>query len=132
MDEELPSETLRTLTTVLVAIFDIAREGVSEVVERLRPLVDPPDNLRIVSPIGAHYTGLLIVERNAVVAGIVIEVGRVTPAPAASREPIITPPSHYDDRGRFEQRDEREGRLPGWADDPRDLFPDEDPPWRRR
>jgi hypothetical protein len=129
MNEDIPNATLRTMGALLIAIYDIAREGVTEVVERLRPLVEPPENLRVTSPVGAFYTGLLVVERNVVIAGIVIEVGRVV---SAAREPVITPPPRYDERGRFERHDEREGRLPGWAEDPRDIFPDEDPPWRRR
>ncbi|MFO0680532.1 MAG: hypothetical protein U0234_00710 [Sandaracinus sp.] len=132
MDEELPNATLRTMGIVLVAIFDIGRDGIAAVVERLRPLVEPPEGLRVTSPNGAFYSGLLVVERNVVVAGIVIEVGRtLSQQPEVRREPIVTPPSRYDDRGRFEARDEREGRLPGWAEDPRDLFT-EDEPWRRR
>lgn len=132
MNEDLPNATLRTMGALLIAVYDIAREGVTEVIDRLRPLVEPPDDLRITSPVGAVYTGLLIIERNVVIAGIVVEVARIT---AHVREPMVTPPPRYDDRGRFERRDDRDGHLPGWAEDPRDLrdpFGEEDPPWRRR
>lgn len=129
MDEQIPHTTLRTLSLVLIAVFDIAREGFSDVVERLRPLVEPPEDMRVVSTVGAIYTGVLVVERNTIIAGIVVEVGRVT---AATRGPVVTPPPHYERPGRFDRReDPREGRLPGWGEDPRDLFRDEDEPWRR-
>lgn len=129
MDEQIPHTTLRTLSLVLIAVFDIAREGLSEVVERLRPLVEPPEDIRVVSTVGAIYTGVLVVERNTIIAGLIVEVGRVTATP---RAPIVTPPPRYEAPGRFDRHDDpREGRLPGWAEDPRDLFRDEDEPWRR-
>lgn len=135
MDDQLPHATLRTLSLVLVAVFDIARDGLADVVQRLRPLVEPPDDMRVASTVGAIYTGVLVIERNSVIAGVVVEVGRIG---APARPAIVTPPpastptSHYESRlSRFEQRDEREGRLPGWADDPRDRFRDEDESWRR-
>lgn len=127
MEQELPTATLRAMGALLIAVYDIAREGVHEVVERLRPLVEPPDELRVTSPIGAFYTGVIVIERNVVVTGIVIEVGRT-----AAREPLVTPPPRYDDRGRFERREDPGARLPGWGEDPRELFPDEEVPWRRR
>lgn len=130
MQDELPTETLRALSAVLIAIFDIARDGLNEVVERLRPLVEPPEDMRVTGTSGVIYTGIVIIERGFVVAGIVIEVGRsASSPPAAPRGPVITPPPSFDQRGRF---DEREGRLPGWAEDPRDDLYGEDGRWRRR
>lgn len=131
MNDDLPKETIRAMGAVLVAIFYIALDGTRDVLEQLQPLVEPPEDLRVTGSMGVVYNGVVVIERNAVIAGIVIEVGRTTTSSPA-REPLITPPSRYDDRGRFERRDEREGRLPGWGEDPRstDMF-DEDGRWRR-
>jgi hypothetical protein len=140
MDEEneLPKATLRDMGVLVIAVFDIARDAAGRVVERLRPFLRPPDDLRVHSGVGAVYSGVLIVERNVIVAAFAVEVGRV------SREPMVTPPPHRDER-RFEHYERprspfsgitdhfgrNDGRLPGWADDPRDQR-DEDEPWRHR
>ncbi|MBZ0121485.1 MAG: hypothetical protein K8H88_31100 [Sandaracinaceae bacterium] len=138
MDDELPRETLRALSAILVVIFEIARDGTRRVVDRIRPIVSPPDGLRLTGG-GVLYTGVVVIEGGRVIAGIVIEVGRerdcVAPSPT-SRSPLITPPSRFDDPARFHDpsRPDRSGRLPGWAEDSRDPYEDdeEEPLWRRR
>lgn len=139
MDDQLPRETLRALGAVLVVIFEIARDGARRAVTRMRPLVTPPEGLRISGSFGTLYTGIVVIERSVVIAGIVIEVGRegaTTPQAAApARPPLITPPSRFEERSRFEEpsRLDRSGRLPGWAEDSRDLYADdEEELWRRR
>jgi hypothetical protein len=129
MHDDVPQSTVRAMGAVLIAIFDIALDGTRAVVERLRPLVEPPEDMRVTGTSGVLYTGLVIIERGDVIAGIVIEVGRVSSAPPVARPPLVTPPAHFDPPGRFEERD---GRLPGWADDPREDLFGEDGRWRRR
>jgi len=91
--------------------------------------------MRITTRSGVIYTGVLLIERGEIIAGIVFEVGRVSaPMSGAPRAPVVTPPPRYEAPGRFESSDrfdERGGRLPGWGEDPRDLF-DEEERWRRR
>lgn len=134
MNNDIPPETVRTMGALLVIVFEIARDGVAEAVERMRPLVEPPEDMRVTSSRGVIYTGVLLVERGEIIAGIVIEVGRVSSAAPAPRPAVVTPPPRYEAPGRFESLgrfEDREGKLPGWGEDPRDL-PDEDVPWRRR
>ncbi len=112
-----------------------------DAVDRLRPFVEPPEDLHITSSRGVIYSGIVIIEHNDVIAGVVIEVGRSTPTtsptPAAARAPIITPP-RFEPRSSFQDRPliERSGRLPGWAEDSREVYSEndddeEEPLWRR-
>ncbi len=146
MDDELPRETLRALSAVLIVIFETARDGTRRAIERMRPLVTPPDGLRVTGRLGALYTGVVIIERSAVIAGIVIEIGREgsdgssgrdePPRPASTHGfPSSSGPSRlgspysqstswrsdslakrFDD----DEEDDRDGRLPGWAEDSRE------------
>jgi hypothetical protein len=124
--DELSTETVRATGAVLVAIFRTAVARARRVLGHLRPLLEPPEDLRVTGSMGVVYSGVVVIERNVIVAGVVIEVGRVGHGGAPPRA-HIPPPSRYEEPGRFE--DPRE-RLPGWADDPRDPF-DEDGRWRR-
>lgn len=131
-EEQLPIGTVRDLRVMLGAVLEIVRDTAREIAEHLRPFVEPPEDMRVVGDAGVIYSGIVVIDAGRVVAGIVIEVGRVTTAPA--REPIITPsprPAYERPRSPFSgitDHYERDGRLPGWADDPRE----EDEPWRRR
>ena len=131
MDDELPKQTVRDISIVLVALFEIAIDRARRALDQLRPFVEPPEDLRIVGANGVVFSGVVVIERGVVVAGIIVEVGRVMTAAPAPREPLVTPPPRFETRGRFE-RDDRDARLPGWGEDPRaaDMF-DEDRRWRR-
>ena len=128
MDEEnnVPTSTLRVLASLLVLGFDLAREKAADIVDRVRPLVEPPDDLRVHSTAGTLYSGLLIIERGEVVAGIVVMTGQRAVAPS-----LTTPAPRTAAYGGTTGYSRGEGRLPGWADDPRDDV-EEAPPWRRR
>ena len=130
---DVPRSTLRVLASLLVLAFDVARDRAAVVVERIKPLVEPPDDLRVTSRIGALYSGIVLLDRGEIIAGVIVQTGQGIPSPAS----FVTPPparsspfSGITDRyAHAHSRDD--GRLPGWADDPR---PDaeEDEPWRRR
>ena len=129
---DVPRSTLRVLASLLVLAFDVARDRASVAVERIKPLVEPPEDLRVSSRLGTLYSGVVLLDKGEVIAGIVVATGQgvpipaglVTPAPRAVHERPRSPFSGITDD--FARRD---GRLPGWADDPRD---EEDEPWRRR
>jgi hypothetical protein len=126
----VPQSTLRVLASLLVLLFDFAREHSAVAVERIKPLVEPPDDLRVTSRIGALYSGIVLLDRGEIIAGVIVQTGHGIPSPAAfvTPSPTRSPISGITDRY-AQSRDE--SRLPGWADDPRpDL--DEDAPWRRR
>jgi hypothetical protein len=132
-DNNIAPSTLRVLASLIVLALDVAREKAADIVERLRPLVEPPEDLRVHSIVGTLYSGIIIVERGDVVAGIVVMTGQRTGAPS-----LVTPPPRpaYDRprspfSGITDDYARRDGRLPGWADDPR-ADHEEDEPWRRR
>lgn len=130
----VPESTLRVLASLLVLLFDFAREHASVAIERIKPLVEPPDDLRVGSRSGALYSGLVVLDRGEIIAGIVVQTGQGIPSPA-----LVTPAptrSSFDGRSPFSGITDRyasrgDGRLPGWADDPRPDI-EEDEPWRRR
>lgn len=122
---DLPQDTVRTLGAAVLFLCDVAVSFTARAAERLRPLVEPPVGLRVVSPSGIIYSGLVIIEAGCVVAGVVVEVARAaTHNEPGYRAPIVTPPPRYEDR--------RSAHLPNWADDPRDLLDEEEERWRRR
>lgn len=124
---DVPRSTLRVLASLLVLVFDVARDRAASAVERIKPLVEPPDDLRVSSRIGALYSGLVVLDRGEIIAGIVVQTGQGIPQPSA----LITPPpspARSPFAGITDRYSRGEGRLPGWADDPR---VDEDEPWRR-
>jgi len=123
MDEaSVPLSTLRVLGQLLVIAFEVAREKAVDVYARVKPLVEPPDDLRMTSRLGALYSGLIVLDRGEVIAGFVVQTGQTIPNPAViglSSSPYPPRPLHT------EQRSEK---LRGWAEDVRD---DEESRWRR-
>jgi hypothetical protein len=126
--ETLPNETVRALGSIVLYLCDLALGATRNATARLLPLVEPPAGLKLVSPQGIVYSGLILVEGGVCVAGIVVEVARSFVAPHLEpqyRAPLVTPPPRYESRA---------AHLPNWADDPRDLLDDEEERerWRRR
>ncbi len=131
---DVPRSTLRVLASLLVLLFDFAREHASVAIERIKPLVEPPDDLRVASRSGALYSGLVVLDRGEIIAGVVVQTGQGIPSPSlVTPPPTRSPfePARSPFHGITDRYAARDGRLPGWADDPR---PDteEDEPWRRR
>lgn len=135
----LPTSTLLDLAIVVIAIADTAWEGTKKALVRLRPYVEPPVDIEVRSTIGAIYTGVLLIDRNEIIAGIIVRAGHRPPptdssdryrspslsspwSSSTSRSPLVTPPS----RSRFD--DDDDCKLPSWAEDTRDR---EEDPWRR-
>ncbi|MBX3275281.1 MAG: hypothetical protein KF729_33755 [Sandaracinaceae bacterium] len=131
----LPLHTLRDLGLVLVFVADTALDGARRALRRLHPYVAPPPDLQIQSTTGALYTGVLLIDDNDVLAGLVMRVGYEPPPPAAPHR--LERPSTFGASPwrsssplarRFDDEDEEDdSRLPSWADDPRS----EREPWRR-
>ena len=135
----LSTTTLRDLAVVVVLVADVAWEGAKDALARLRPYVEPPADLQVRSSEGALYTGILLVDRNDVLAGIVIRTGNEPPPSTGSRyTPPLTSSSRFDTppsrsagwrsdtlASRFADADgddednDNEGRLPGWSEDTR-------------
>ena len=135
----LHPSTLRDLALVIVLVADAAWDGTKKAMARLRPYIEPPEDLEIRSYVGGVYTGVLLIDRNDVIAGVVVRVGQRSPSDpstprtsavsspwSARSSPLVTPSSsHY--RGDHEQ-DNDDGKLPGWAEDSRGRELDR---WRR-
>ncbi|MCZ7679799.1 MAG: hypothetical protein M5U28_13960 [Sandaracinaceae bacterium] len=133
----LPTTTLIDLAILVVAVADAAWVGTKKALVRLRPYVEPPADVEVRSTIGATYTGVLLIDKNEIIAGIVVRTGHRPPpmesgdryrSPSltsswSSRSPLVTPSSH----SRFDDDDE-DCKLPSWAEDPRDTEEDR---WRR-
>lgn len=135
MDEEnnIPASTLRVVASLLALALDVARAKAQQLLGQFRPLVEPPGDVQLYSRNGTLYSGVVIVERGEVIAAIVVMVGQRPTQP-----PVVTPPprSVYERprspfSGITDDFARRDGRLPGWADDPR-VEPEEDEPWRHR
>ncbi len=132
----LPVQTLRDLGVLLVVTAELAWQGTKKLAARLEPLVTPPEDIEVRSRIGSTYSGVLLIERNRVLAGIVIRTGHHPPRDddeepslftTRRRRPFVTPPPVEDDPYRDHQ-----SRLPGWAEDPRDRGEEEELwPYRR-
>ncbi len=95
---------------------------------RLRPYVEPPSDLSVRSSLGGLYTGILLVERNKILTGIVIRSGHEPHDPPASppfgRRITGSPTSPWASRSLadvLDDDDDDDGRLPGWGEDPRDV-----------
>lgn len=126
----LPTQTLRDLAVVAVLVADVAWDGAKDAMARLRPYVEPPADLSLRSSIGGLYTGVLLVDRNEILAGLVIRAGHESPPERESSSPYrgsLTCGSSArwgssSLAGRFEEEDDddNESRLPGWGEDPRD------------
>jgi hypothetical protein len=119
---------LRVLASFLVLAFDVARDKAADVVARIKPLVEPPDDLRVTSRLGAQYSGIIVLDRSEVIGGIVVQTGQALASP-----PLITPPPSTTFGSRPSYAEPRSSeRLPSWAEDPRDNEDEEPPLWRRR
>ena len=123
---DVPKSTLRVLASLLVLIFDIARNRAASAVERIKPLVEPPADLRVSSRLGALYSGVLLLDRGEIIAGVIVQTGQGIPQPSAL---VTPPPARSPFAGITDRYSRGEGRLPGWADDPR--IDEEESPWRR-
>jgi hypothetical protein len=124
----LTSQTLRDLGVVLVVLADLAVDRTKRALRRIEPHLIPPPDLEVRSTAGARYTGILIVDQNEVLGGIVIRSGvtveRASNVPLAGR----TRSSSWSSTSLARRPDDDEDedcRLPGWAEDGRDS------PWRR-
>ncbi len=127
-DPDVPQSTLRALASLLVLLFDLARERAADVIEKVVPLVEPPRDLVVSSRLGTMYSGIIVLDRGEVIAGIVVATGQTVPQPSA----LVTPPpspARSPFAGITDRYSRGEGRLPGWADDPR--IDEEESPWRR-
>ena len=108
-------DPLGTLGEMMDAFGRAANAALKHIVvmaEAALPLLLPPKDLRLTMGDGS-VTGILLVENNRIVAGLVIHH-------SASPGSVVTPPPRdpspaYSTRGRFDDDDE-DCRLPGWAD----------------
>lgn len=115
--DSLPAKTMRDLGILLVVVGELAWEGTKTALRRYRHLVEPPADIQVRSTRGEEYTGLLIIDGNTVVAGIVVRTGRSSPGPSApGRAPTrgLLTPSPRDIYPPRETRNEE--YLPSWAD----------------
>ena len=119
MDQDpLPLNTLRDLATLLVVVAEVAWEGTRRTLRRVRPYIEPPPDLEVRSSRGAEYSGVLLIDGNDIVAGVVARTGQNEPSspPAMHRtirDPlgVIVPTEENHSRG--------DGYLRGWAEDAR-------------
>ena len=115
----LPQTTLRDLATVLVIVVELAWDGTRRVLRRVRPYIDPPPDLEVRSTKGAEYTGIILIDDNQILTGVVVRTGQADLPPLTSsfgttRKPLVTTPPTDDSHSH------REGYLRGWAEDTRD------------
>jgi hypothetical protein len=117
----------RPAATSLAALLVIAAEkawGITaRIARRVEPLVTPPSDLRVTAR-GALYSGVIVIDRNEIIFGVVVATG-YEPSGAVS-PPLVTPSTSSSStalerlrREQAEGRDlfgERHGRLPGWAE----------------
>lgn len=124
----LPTTTLRDLAAVAIVVTELAWSGTKRAFSWLKPLVEPPSDLRVTSIRGDEYTGFVVIESNVVRAGVVVRVTKGS-AFGGSSEPASgggsAPPSwrrdpHLSSAPRSPYGDEDDCRLPGWADDSRE------------
>ena len=119
---EIPKPTLHGLAFLVVVAFDTARSGLHSTLERLLPHVRPPADLRVSSTRGHTYTGVVVIDDNDVLAGVVARTGR-TIETAPSHRRSFSPLRRSSLQASFSDELEDEGdgdcRLPGWAEDPR-------------
>jgi hypothetical protein len=128
-DSHLPRETLRTIAVLLVVAFDFALQKGREAVERIGPLVTPPDDLRIVSSNGSLYSGVIFLDRGEVLAGVVVATGYDPLRSAAARTASSAFSMPHHDSPSIHRA--ASGTLPNWADDSTDYGEDPRSPWRR-
>ena len=114
MNDPLPRETMRSLGLLLVVTAETARQGARKTWRQLRGVLEPPDDLKVVSSEGHAYTGLLLIENSRVRAGLVMRTD-TAPRSAPSLTEQLSPC-----RARWSVEEEEDDcRLPGWSEDPR-------------
>lgn len=113
-----------SLAALLVLVFEKAWHLSRHAARRIEPLVTPPPELRVTAR-GTLYSGVIILDRNEVIFGVVVASGY---DPSSGTAPPFTAPSLSSttstalDRLRREQAEtndpfgDRRGRLPGWAE----------------
>ena len=99
--------------------------------DAMLPLLLPPKDLRLVMGDGSTVTGILLVENNRVIAGLVVHRTQSgVPTVTVKRGPELDRYSagrYPSEPHRPEDEDDDDCRLPGWADDTRRGSG----PWRR-
>lgn len=112
-DDQLPAETRRDLSALLVRGLERAGAKACRLIRHLRRHTDPPADIEVRSILGHHYTGLVLVEGNEVIWGVVVRTGNAV-TPRSEPPPVLRPhePTYReDDPSLF---------LRGWADNPRE------------
>ena len=125
MDEDID---YRPAATSLVALLVLAAEKAwhitRRVAQRVEPLVTPPPELRVTAR-GTLYSGVVVIDRNEVIFGVVVATGF---DPSGGATPPFSSPSLSSttstalERLRREQADthdlfgDRRAKLPGWAE----------------
>ncbi len=109
-----PLGTLGEMMDALGRAANAALKHIVVMAEAALPLLLPPKDLRLTMGDASTVTGILLVENNRIVAGLVIHH-------SASPGSVVTPPPRdpspsYTKRGRFDEDDDEDCRLPGWAD----------------
>ena len=123
MNESLPAKTIRDIGALLVYFFELALRGTKTIINKVAPFVRPPDDIHVTADDGGQYTGVLIIQANAVSTGAVTRVGQEVPV--YRPRPVAEKPWSSSSQ----QSDEDDhSRLAHWAANPAD---GDDEPWRR-
>jgi hypothetical protein len=115
------TELADNLLTLLGAVGQRCWMRIAELAAVALPLLSPPRGLRIQTVDDSTLTGILLVEHNKVVAGIVIH----HPMTRGGAAPVMPPARHplaareLFTRSHESLDDDDDCRLPGWADDRR-------------
>ena len=123
--EDLPRSTLRNLGLVLVVAFETARTGLRAAVRRIHPHLRPPSDLRVESTEGHTYTGMILIDDNDILGGVVSRTGSSGESAHYRRRatPLVSPvrgaPSTSFE-GEHDDEDDEDCKLPSWASDPRE------------
>ena len=120
----------RSAALSLVALFVLTAERAWGITRRaalrIKPLVTPPRGLRVDAG-GPLYSGVLVIDRNDVIFGVVVQTGYdpTSSGPAGSfGRPAPAPPSPSTALDRLRQQHtearelfgDRQGMLPSWAE----------------
>ena len=86
---DLPSSTLRDLALVGTLMASTALDHAKAWLGTLLPHMAPPDDLTLTSTRGSSYSGVVLIERSEIIAGLVIRVehdtiGRSSALPRSS------------------------------------------------
>jgi hypothetical protein len=79
MNESLPPKTVRELGALLVYFAELAWHGTKRVFATVAPFVQPPEDMEVRCRDGAQYSGVLLIERNDIEAGAVVQTGQEVP-----------------------------------------------------